>query len=879
MSMFIRFRKWWLLGALWLMTAMACDGGCSGCSCLAPIPGGYPVPKLMDNSTQIRLTSSGIDFIEQNLGPIVSSLLPTGLSFDVPPTETSVAVIGKVEVCKSGSGCKLNATIKQVNLLPRSTDNLDINIALDLKGQIKPVKVGFLGTCTIDVDIVNKPVKAPLKFKNHAKTKRMQFDIGKVDVKLDDKDFKIKDCFIGSVVELLSFLKSLIVDQLTKQFDLNKILQEQIQNFSRQPCKDNPAVCPTSLGYQCNSEKLCQDPGTKEYAPNVLGLEGIMDAGALFGGLAPGLDAKMDLGLIAGGKVGAPYVDPQSTGLRVGIMGGAQSKQNSCVPLTQPPPVLPIQDIEFINANDYKGEKFHVGIGVAKLFLDTSLWSAFNAGVLCISLGTDTVDQISTGTLGVLIQSLSTLTNGKNMPVILSLRPEQAPTLDIGEGVYKDDGSGKLTLDRPLLNVTLKDFSIDIYAFYFDRYARVLTITTDVQLPIGLSVAFDAKSGKAQLVPILGDLAKAFTNVRVTNTEPIADDPKAIADALPVLIGALGGQLGSALKPFDLFDPKDLRGFELKIKKITGVTPFTGPCNIPADKGGCYQFLGIFADLGFNPAAAGGGKPIVFSTDTWASVYKKNSPTWQSFVATHGQVSRPAPEVTLQVGGMGPDGQGANLEYSYRVDGGFWSPWHNINLITVSDPRFWLVGKHKIEVVSRVIGEVSSQDPTPAVVEFMMDPYAPKVSARMNPATSHVTFIASDEVTPEDKIEFAFNVNGGPYTNWSAMRTFDFAAYDGVDFELNIEARDEEGNIGRATLKRSALTPASSGNGSGQGAGLDAPDGPELGSHGRESLPGAGSGCNCNLWGASEEGAMGMAIMTIFVAMTLHLMGRRKKRA
>ena len=72
----------WALLALYLV---ACGGGgCGGCEeCgVAPIPGGFPIEERVPNSAQIRLTSSGIDFIESNADSLVSLLLPEGLDFE-----------------------------------------------------------------------------------------------------------------------------------------------------------------------------------------------------------------------------------------------------------------------------------------------------------------------------------------------------------------------------------------------------------------------------------------------------------------------------------------------------------------------------------------------------------------------------------------------------------------------------------------------------------------------------------------------------------------------------------------------------------------------------------------------------------------------------
>src|SRR3972149_8123801 len=78
-----------------LVTFSCSGGGCSGCTgCgVAPIPGGFPIDQRIGNAMQMRLTESGISFIETNIAAIVASFLPGGLDFPVPHSTGSTTGI------------------------------------------------------------------------------------------------------------------------------------------------------------------------------------------------------------------------------------------------------------------------------------------------------------------------------------------------------------------------------------------------------------------------------------------------------------------------------------------------------------------------------------------------------------------------------------------------------------------------------------------------------------------------------------------------------------------------------------------------------------------------------------------------------------------
>ena len=100
-----------------------------------------------------------------------------------------------------------------------------------------------------------------------------------------------------------------------------------------------------------------------------------------------------------------------------------------------------------------------MALGVHDSFLNAAAFGAWEAGALCLDVGTETSDLLNSGTFSILIRSLSDLTHGDNVPVRLSIRPQNPPVIQLGQGTFNADG----TIADPLMKVTLEDFAIELY--------------------------------------------------------------------------------------------------------------------------------------------------------------------------------------------------------------------------------------------------------------------------------------------------------------------------------------------------------------------------------------------------------------------------------
>ncbi|GAB4288871.1 MAG: hypothetical protein Kow0090_01250 [Myxococcota bacterium] len=839
----------------------SCDSGgssCSGCSCMEPIPGGFDEQYNIDGLVHIRLTDYGITFLEQNLAPIVASFMgDEGLQFPVPETDIDEQsfVIGKFKngkVCQNPAPgeCIIAIDLCNIDLEPKEPNFLIVNALLGIhgpcnadfcagqscpdakiiiKGEIRglfDIKLGTL-TCDAKMNIRNKPIGIPVAFKTDSSTRRTYFEVGDAAVEFKDSDYQI-DChgndFGGDIFAFLldlvkDLLKGMITDEINKQID--SMLADQLADMSCQKCEDDPLVC--SAGTNC-VDKECRDASNK-CVPPPLGVEGAVNAGEALADFAPGLDATVRMKAVLGG--GNPNVQQNpyvaNKGLMFGMMGGADSDIADCVPISPRPPLVPPPVAPFRTLNDFdRGKKdangnpvtsFHVGIGVSDLMLDHFLWSAFNTGLLCLQLDGGSIEQLTSGLFSLLVPSLKVLTLGESRPLMIKMLPQKPPLIDIGRGRFttSEDADGNITFQfkEPLISIRVPDLSIDFYANIYERWARLFTMTIDLDLGIGLAF-HTTDEGVIQAIPLLSDLNNAFQNPRITNNQLIAEDPEKLKEVIPTLLGMVMPMLTEALAaPFDLAGPEDLQGFMLNIapEDVTGILPKNPmppdtECAawIENDNGDrevmCHEYLAIFAELGFDPNAA--PKNI---TNAFARLIGKVAIPDPLELADARRKGRfISPHVVIETEGFAP--LGGELEFAYRLDGGGWSPFIVGNRFKVSDPRLWLLGKHRIEVVSRVKGNMWSMSREPAVIEFIVDPMPPEVSIRLD-YEGELTILARDETTPKESLLYSYSLNGEPFTEFASANRYDLSSpylANGGAVWVRARVMDENGNIGEAVL-------------------------------------------------------------------------------
>lgn len=704
-------RAWFRLGSILSICVFllaACSGGggggCGSGGGLGKIKGGFPVDKRADGAVQLRLTKGLFDFIEANAKALIEALLPpTGIPI---PSQCG----GDTEIC-CGQMCKVIFGFQQLKIDPAPPSTLRVTIRTRLKADPDfKVKIPVVGKCDLRFDTTRKGkpdigLVLPVLARTNGETKlaNIDFDTGGLDLQdLDNDDIEIRGGFLCDTAD---FFKGLFIGTLKDQ--IKKQLAGPLTGVFCQKCmtKDD---CSSLADQGCMSNKCMRKGACMQF----LGIEGRMDLSSL----VPSGSGGMDIYATAGN-----YTDVEAaptSGLSMGMMGGAIATSRSACAPARPAPTRPAGALAktpaYAGNTAPNGKPYHVGAGLSTLELDLLGHGFYESGGLCLSVGTEQVELLSTATLGVLIPSLSDLTRGVPSAMKIAVRPQYAPTFTLGKGTFKTDGMGKRVIDDPILHLKAKDLALDFYVYIDERPVRFMRQTIDLDVPLALDV--DA-AGK--IIPMLGDLTTGFSNVRVSDSALLKETPATLAGLLPGLLPLVLGAVGPTLGEFEL---PDLMGMKLEPVQITA-TP---------DKTSKLEYLGLF--LGIKPkmmplvpdlmsVEPGALEAVAPTTPSETAAELTNLDVPPSSALRRGGAVR----VTLKLGAS--NAQPGRHEWQYRVDGGLWQPFDIQPTVTLDDAVLRLPGKHSIDVRARLEGVYDSLDATPARVSFTVAPTIDKEAA------------------------------------------------------------------------------------------------------------------------------------------------------
>ena len=829
-------------GAFLLLMLGAC-GGNSGCSGCAQEGEPFPDKDKVHSAVQIRLTEPGLTFLEENLEPLISGAIPGGLDICLPGQGGEVDfLLAQVrygfcidEPCADDpnqQGCNLNIDIGPIDLEAVEPNRLRARLEFDELAARIPVFAEGIIECAITIDAPGFPVQMDLVLSTPEPTRDLTFHIEDPVYQLAALNLRFEsgnDGFLSPLCDVISgvldfpIIGDVILGAIQALVDglLPDLINGFVEDFTCRSC-DEENACPIEGGSVCEGGR-CMLEGSCIPAP--LGIEGELNVGDLLGTLGAGLNANIKYLATPGS-----YVEVEEAGLSLGLISGATAEQNRCVPRR----ALPDPDVEPPRAEamrgntDPQGREYEVGIGITDVVLRRFLWSFYSSGALCLGLDTNTVEQLSTGTLRLLLPNLLELTRGETN-VAITLSPQEVPIAHIGANtvIPDPDNEGQFMLDDPLLTLEIPELWMDFHAFFDDRWVRIFSLKADVVVPIGMAFAPD--NG---IIPVIGDLAGALMNVEVGNGEIMLDDPQIFANLLPALIGPLVGGLTDGLS--DPIALPDIMGYELDLQEgsMTGVEDNT--------------MLGIFANLerAAPPEEGEMGAGAAASVQTEITVLDVHVPTTEAFELELGVDVWKRPFVRLANDAFDGSDDGAEMEFQWRVDNHGWSLFTPAREMVVRSPAFLLQGRHTISVRGRRIDNYRTLDPSPAVVEVLIDSVPPKLE--LSEEGVGVRVAVSDLVTPREAMLLEVRRDGGEW------RSFDDEVLDieGVE-TLEVRATDEAGNAS-VEVKRSALIGR--------------------GSHAARTAPSdGGCGCGCNV---AEDDGSDLLLGLPFVL----LVGLRRKR-
>lgn len=666
---------------------------------MEPIPGGFPSAKRVPNAVQVRVSTHGMAKIQANpaalLSAVGSSTMPGVLSFPVP-----ASCGGSTPICCPGGVANNNCGPINIDLNAQAGDQPRLQIVPDggttinvtLRARLKtgtdiPVKVPLVGDCGIKVDTTtgggpkDMTITLPLQFVVDGTTNTTRLVVGTIGIaNLSEADVDLTGSF---GCQLANFGLGFFIDTLTST--LTDTLKGTIQDQVCKQCPSGDVGECGPLASACDANHVCQT--TSNGCLQELGIVGRMRGSALFGGFSPGTTGALDLYEVAGG-----YAQTNAGGLSLGLLGGmlpGGTPRDRCGPPATAPALATVAKFPLFAGNTRTdvtpNQEFDFAIGVHKSQLEQFAYAGYDGGLLCLTVNNSTVPQLTTDTLSLLSRSLGDLVE-TSAPMAVGLRPQAPPTITLGKNTFTTDAMGTTTLAEPLLDLKFAAMEIDFFVAIDEQYVRAFTVVADVHLPVGLQSA-----GNGEIVPVLGAIDDAFSNLSVKNSDAVTETPEALAQLFPTLLNLVLPQLSGGLGGFQL---PAIGPLNLTVSAITSVDN--------------NNFMAIFANL------AAGTMPRRAPVETHVTLANVEEPAVETVRHPAQWTKSGMPAVTLDLG----DARG--VEWSYRVDGGMWSAWSTNRNPRIAQRMFWVPGQYKIDVRAREIDRPETMDTTPETIEVAL---------------------------------------------------------------------------------------------------------------------------------------------------------------
>ncbi len=832
--------RFWAVAAI--AVGVATFGGCAGggCSGFAPLPTGpapfnLPTNQLVEGGIQARLTKPALDKLSKPIVDLVKSALGGGLCLikerafvGNSGSCTHLVVCNTMPAgCTAENGCAAKLVLDSKDRPNMVQDNKD-GVSISMTGpQTMTLKIAFdisfplrvdyavgariLGSCvgtdgSCNFEIYNEHYKtnsatpislsAAIVFGIDPATGELTLTLGNLDI--DSLDIQATGCgVLGSLV-------GLALD------GLNALISTGIGN--------------TLINLLADLLRPTINNALQALLPKPLGLAGQFDVKSLLASFNPEHATGLEMFLVPGG-----YVQTNNGGLTLGVMTGLNSDRDPktrdamnvsepslCVPARPVPNLggapwnLPAnavrKDFTLNPAGEFAGMPEPTGptgaqqdlaIGISRTFFDLLGFHLYNSGSLCLNIDGGSLKQLNGGALSLIAPSLSNILSDPMAPLQLVLRPQQPLIFTFGTG----------TTASPLVNIQLADLRLDFYAWIEERFVRIFTLGMDVNVGINLAITKNAMM-QPVVTPMLTGIDPSSITLRALNTELLSEPPEDLVKALPAVVGIALSAVGGTIPGFGL---PSVAGVSLK--DITVARAQTG----------MDDFLGIYATLDVGAPA-----PLV----DWSDPQRPHLAGETSAVIEVQELFVPSPLVygqLLSTGAARPhvklklstkEPLSGLVEYSYRVDGGFWHAYSVEREPVIEDLAFLLQGRHDIEVRARSFGRWETEDSAPPKVSVLIDSVPPALTPKLDEKDpTRLRFNGLDWVTPATALRYAqVDPQGKPgtFTSEDSM-TLEaaLALTHGGTQPLVLVAQDEAGNVGRVSvdlapyLGKKELSPAS----------------------------------------------------------------------
>lgn len=779
-----------------------CDMDCGACGdCGSDNPYTYQ-GDVVEGAIQVHATNSLFQFIGSNLMDIVKTAAGDALEINengeiticVPPIREGSGWAIELDMCNRNRDCKTS---------PSSSSNDGCSITVKLADPVISTVNGNEVRVRIDVDDIDARIPSrwralytigiwsschlrvrksgsiyatvPIQFNQNAQDHNHEIYVGGDAMNFQTSGVKVSGCSL-EVTDFLG-LNNLIIRQV-------------VDGIGALSCRGCDTLADCGTGATRCQNGTCRDNSGRMCQGIQVGMDVGIDAGSLLQSIDPAAEGALGLRAFLGS-----YVHTSDGGLQLGGRLGAKAEpQSLCVPL-RPSPAQPgvsncrtgdncdaIADLNsqgVIPSGPDAGTPFHVGLGVAMSGLNQVLWSAYSSGMLCLSIGGESegLEILGTGLIGVFIQSLQGLTYNVDQPIMIQLRPQQAPVVDFKH----DEGQGAE------MDVRIPELALDFYTVADQRYARIFTLIADIELPLGV------KAENNELSIAIGDLANVIDpeTVKVTNIEMVQRrEVENLVASLPSVIGgAAGGLLGDDLIP------------SIEIPEIEGIQiNLVGPGVTILEENGQPAALGIFAKLGFADEFGSGLLRQLEPVITDLNIDMMTPKEMRAFLAARRQFEAGfsyrdvMPRVTAQMQVMGADLSDEQVEYAYSINEGPWSFWKKGPALTIDHPMIANEGRYDVRITARRAGDPTSGSRSHAEFSFVNDFTAPRIS--LSAVGSSVVPYAKDNVYPQEELTMQYRINSGAWSQRQPIHAIDLTENltHGEKATVDVFVEDPSGN-------------------------------------------------------------------------------------
>lgn len=741
------------------------------------------VDKTVPVSAEVRVTSHGLDFMTGQVENLIGEFSDDGLSFCVPEVSESSFKICHQGSCDNGDpGCQLDLSIDDAQLTPQAPNKLLATVVIgDLHEEIPVRALGI--NCQLKVygsagddhpATVEATVPIRMEVDNNSPFKDLRFVVEDIEINLDDLHYRLLG-LCGLANPIVSRFEDTIEDLLFKEVE--KIVDDLTTSELCRQCGGDEPACPSNS--TCTSDDVCMYTADNECVPRFLGMDGVIEPDGFLGDYIAGEAADVALTARLADRASA------DTGLTLGARVGTQPESFApCAPvdLATRPSFEPIPPSPSINV-DVKpnGDPFMFGVALHQRTLQHVMWSLWASGALCLEVGTEQVDMLSTGMIAGLVREVRDIAPDPG-PLKLRIAPQRAPDIRFGANRIQTTGNNQ-EVEEGLLILDWKDVDLHMDGFVMERYARLFTLRVDLEIPVGV-----LPDGDGGILPVLGDIEQGIKNMRLLNDNLVGGDVETLEELLPTLLGFALPQLADALSdPFDLpeflgyrivLEPEDIRGIDNN------------------------EYLGLFANLEF----VGEGDVSPYQMDLRALVLG------QEVQVDEGGDRLPQVSVKLDLGAVlaGQMVGAEDLQFIYRLNSGPWRLGGIGAELTINDAVLKAQGVHELELRARKVETGARWQGIPTVVEVVVDYEAPTVELWQEEQS--VAVRAFDVVDSPQALEMRHRlVIDGVRQAWSLwdgvsdVRLPSDLDADGL--RLEVQVRDQAGNVAEESLgvRQSAL--------------------------------------------------------------------------